>query len=90
MFLKLAAILVIVAAVHAQQEEDAPGFELKTLPYSFDALEPAIDKQTMELHWGKHHRTYTDNMNTALNSLRSSPTVSKKYTSHEQVVVITH
>ena len=36
-------------------------FELQTLPYAFDALEPAIDKQTLEIHYGKHHKAYYDN-----------------------------
>jgi Fe-Mn family superoxide dismutase len=41
-------------------------FELPDLPYPFDALEPAIDKMTMEIHHGKHHAAYTTNLNTAL------------------------
>ncbi|MEX0987294.1 MAG: superoxide dismutase [Bacteroidales bacterium] len=42
------------------------GFKQKDLPYSFDALEPYIDKQTMELHFGKHHAGYTSKFNAAL------------------------
>lgn len=41
-------------------------FEVPELPYSFDALEPYIDKQTMELHHDKHHATYVSNLNKAL------------------------
>lgn len=41
-------------------------FELPVLKYSFDALEPYIDKQTMEIHYGKHHQTYVDKLNAAL------------------------
>jgi Fe-Mn family superoxide dismutase len=37
--------------------------ELKSPPYALDALEPHMSKQTLEFHWGKHHRTYVDNMN---------------------------
>lgn len=39
---------------------------LPKLPYSFDALEPHIDARTMEIHYGKHHQTYCDNINKAL------------------------
>ena len=41
-------------------------FELPQLPYSHDALEPHIDKRTMEIHHGKHHAGYTNNLNTAI------------------------
>jgi Fe-Mn family superoxide dismutase len=41
-------------------------FELPALPYAFDALEPHIDARTMEIHHGKHHATYTNNLNAAL------------------------
>ncbi len=39
---------------------------LPALGYSFDALEPFIDAKTMEIHWGKHHQTYVDKLNAAL------------------------
>src|ERR1044071_2590711 len=39
---------------------------LPPLPYPSDALEPHIDKQTMEIHHGKHHQTYVTNLNAAL------------------------
>jgi len=39
---------------------------LAPLPYGFDALEPHIDKQTMEIHHGKHHAAYVNNLNAAL------------------------
>jgi superoxide dismutase, Fe-Mn family len=41
-------------------------FELPTLPYAYNALEPYIDAQTVELHYSKHHATYLKNLNTAL------------------------
>jgi Fe-Mn family superoxide dismutase len=41
-------------------------FELPQLPYSYDALEAAIDAQTMEIHHTKHHATYVNNLNAAL------------------------
>lgn len=40
--------------------------ELAPLPYAHDALEPHIDKQTMEIHHGKHHNAYVTNLNKAL------------------------
>jgi len=39
---------------------------LPPLPYAADALEPHIDKQTMEIHHGKHHAAYVNNLNAAL------------------------
>lgn len=43
-------------------------FSLPALPYAFDALEPSIDKMTMEIHHGKHHNAYVTNLNKALES----------------------
>ena len=40
--------------------------ELPPLPYAFDALEPHIDARTMEIHHGKHHQAYVNNLNNAL------------------------
>ena len=42
--------------------------ELIKLPWGYDALEPHLDKQTMEIHHGKHHQTYVTNLNKALES----------------------
>jgi len=44
----------------------ASGFTLAPLPYSYDALEPHIDKLTMEIHHTKHHQAYVTNLNKAL------------------------
>lgn len=41
-------------------------FTLPELPYAFDALEPHIDAKTMEIHHGKHHAGYTNNLNNAI------------------------
>ncbi|TKY44458.1 Superoxide dismutase of Fe 2 [Spatholobus suberectus] len=38
-------------------------FELKPPPYPLNALEPIMSEETLEYHWGKHHRTYVDNLN---------------------------
>jgi len=45
-------------------------FELPPLPYDYNALEPYIDTQTMQLHHDKHHATYVTNLN---NALKDSP-----------------
>ena len=41
-------------------------FTLPQLPYAHDALEPHIDKETMQIHHGKHHQAYVDNLNKAI------------------------
>ena len=43
-------------------------FEFQPLPYSYDALEPYIDKLTLEIHHGKHHKAYYDNFINAIES----------------------
>jgi superoxide dismutase, Fe-Mn family len=43
-------------------------FTVPALPYASDALEPSIDKMTMEIHHGKHHAAYVTNLNKALES----------------------
>ncbi len=44
----------------------ADAFSLPALPYAFDALEPHIDRLTMEIHHDRHHKAYVDNLNKAL------------------------
>lgn len=40
--------------------------QLPSLPFAYDSLEPFIDKQTMEVHYSKHHQAYLTNLNTVL------------------------
>src|SRR5262245_40056945 len=47
------------------KENEMP-HSLPDLPYAHDALEPTIDARTMEIHHGKHHQAYVDNLNKAL------------------------
>ena len=51
-------------------------YTLPEMPYAYDALEPHIDAQTMEIHHSKHHQKYTDGMNGALDKL--SPELQEK------------
>ena len=47
-------------------------FTLPPLPYDFAALEPHIDAKTMEIHHGKHHQAYVNNLNAAPESVRTA------------------
>lgn len=59
----LLASLVAAPALQAAEPSAAAPFTLPALPYPADALQPAIDRQTMEIHHGRHHRAYVDNLN---------------------------
>lgn len=58
----------LAATGFIEKEIPAEGgkFSLPALPYGYDALEPHIDKMTMEIHHDKHHKGYVDNLNKAL------------------------
>eukprot|EP00930_Biecheleria_cincta_P071697 TRINITY_DN59163_c0_g1_i1.p1 TRINITY_DN59163_c0_g1~~TRINITY_DN59163_c0_g1_i1.p1 ORF type:complete len:329 (+),score=74.23 TRINITY_DN59163_c0_g1_i1:51-989(+) len=56
-------------------EEAAVAYDLPALPYAYDALEPSIDKATMEFHHDKHHLTYVTNINKALEGKSQPPLV---------------
>lgn len=47
-------------------------YELPKLPYAYDELEPHIDEKTMRIHHQKHHQTYVDGLNSALESVGSA------------------
>lgn len=47
-------------------DEGAAAFSLPELAYGYDALEPVIDAQTMELHHSRHHQSFVDNLNNAV------------------------
>jgi superoxide dismutase, Fe-Mn family len=55
-----------LAFTSTNQLPQVGGFTLPALPYATDALETYIDKQTMEIHHGKHHKAYVDNLNKAI------------------------
>src|SRR5262249_23868059 len=53
-------------AIEIDKEDASMAYTLPPLPYAPDALEPHIDKMTMEIHHGKHHNAYVTNLNAAL------------------------
>jgi superoxide dismutase, Fe-Mn family len=58
-------MLLPVANINAKVQEEGP-FKLPSLPYSYDALEPYIDAETMKIHYEKHHQAYVDKLNDAV------------------------
>jgi Fe-Mn family superoxide dismutase len=66
-FVKLGTLAATAALLpQAASAQTVPVHTLPALPYAFDALEPHIDARTMEIHHGKHHAAYINNLNTAL------------------------
>jgi Fe-Mn family superoxide dismutase len=61
-----AAALALAPLATLARDDKPNGFTLPPLPYPYDALEPSIDKMTMEIHHDKHHKAYVDNLNKAL------------------------
>jgi Fe-Mn family superoxide dismutase len=62
----LAIALIPISSVRANEPAGGP-FKLPDLPYSYDALEPYIDTQTMMVHHDKHHAAYVEKLNEAVN-----------------------
>lgn len=61
-------LITALAGAPAWLQAQAPAFTLPKLPYAFDALEPHVDAQTMQIHHGKHHQAYVDNLNKAISA----------------------
>jgi Fe-Mn family superoxide dismutase len=61
-----AALALAPLARAANAGEEKYPFKLPPLPYKYDALEPSIDKRTMQIHHDKHHKAYVDNLNAAV------------------------
>lgn len=66
----LAAATLPAAIAQTTPAAAAPApFTLPPLPYALDVLEPHLDARTMEIHHGKHHQAYVDNLNKAIASM---------------------
>jgi len=66
---------LMVSAVPAASSQYRQKHTLPSLPYDYADLEPSISARIMEIHHKRHHQTYVDNLNKALNEDASSPTV---------------
>lgn len=62
MFKTILPLLLLFAGTQSLSAQ----FKLAPLPYAYNALEPAIDKETMEIHYTKHHQAYVNNLNAAV------------------------
>ena len=71
----LAALPAAVAFPALSRAQGAPAgpFTLPALPYEVNALEPHIDAETMQIHHGKHHQAYINNLNAALAKITTPP-----------------
>jgi len=65
---KVGGVAIIAPYLNSEAQGGPMPFTLPSLPYAPDALEPFIDKMTMEIHHGKHHNAYVTNLNKALES----------------------
>ncbi|WP_337052178.1 superoxide dismutase [Pseudoxanthomonas sp. USHLN014] len=70
------AALLTAASVVCAGQTDKPPFSLPALPYANDALEPAIDARTMEIHHDRHHKAYVDNLNAKVKDFPALATTS--------------
>jgi Fe-Mn family superoxide dismutase len=59
-------IIIMTTSVAVTAQQASGPFQLITLPYAYNALEPHIDAQTMEIHHSKHHAAYVNNLNAAV------------------------
>jgi Fe-Mn family superoxide dismutase len=66
--------MTALGAAAAMAAAAEPAYTLPKLPYAYDALEPYIDAQTMQIHHDKHHQAYVDNLNKAIGG---DPTLAK-------------
>ena len=57
-----ALVAGMAAGAWAQEGDRAPVLEFEPLPYAYDALEPYVDSQTMEIHYSRHHQAYFNNL----------------------------
>lgn len=55
-------ILGLASLAWAQEGDLSPALNFEPLPYAYDALEPYIDAQTLEIHYGRHHQAYFNNL----------------------------